>query len=131
MKPVFGAISIRSNQMKENLNDLRAFVTVAQAGSFTKAAQQVGVSQSALSHTIRGMESRLKVKLLQRTTRSVSTTEAGERLFQKLLPLFDGIDSAMNDLGETDGEVRGRLRINGTEHVFNVVLRDKFMRFMQ
>ncbi|WP_218916347.1 MULTISPECIES: LysR family transcriptional regulator [Eikenella] len=117
--------------MKENLNDLRAFVTVAQAGSFTKAAQQVGVSQSALSHTIRGMESRLKVKLLQRTTRSVSTTEAGERLFQKLLPLFDGIDSAMNDLGETDGEVRGRLRINGTEHVFNVVLRDKFMRFMQ
>ncbi|MBH5329199.1 LysR family transcriptional regulator [Eikenella sp. S3360] len=117
--------------MKENLNELRAFVTVAQAGSFTKAAQQVGVSQSALSHTIRGMESRLKVKLLQRTTRSVSTTEAGEQLYQKLLPLFEGIDSAIDALGETSGEVRGRLRINGTEHAFNVVLREKLTRFLQ
>ena len=117
--------------MKENLNDLRAFLTVAQAGSFTKAAQQIGVSQSALSHSIRGMEGRLKVKLLQRTTRSVSTTGAGERLYQKLLPLFEGIDNAVDELGETDGEVRGRLRINGTEHAFNVVLRDKITRFMQ
>ncbi len=116
--------------MKENLNDLRAFLVVAQAGSFTKAAQQIGVSQSALSHSIRAMEKRLKVKLLLRTTRSVSTTEAGERLFQKLSPLFDDIDHAVDALGEASGEVRGRLRINGTEHAFNVVLRDKIARFL-
>ncbi|WP_251278679.1 helix-turn-helix domain-containing protein, partial [Enterobacter hormaechei] len=65
---------------RENLNDLQAFVHVARAGSFTKAAAQLGVSQSALSHAMRGLEQRLGVRLLTRTTRSVSTTEAGARL---------------------------------------------------
>lgn len=66
--------------MRENLNDLQAFVMVARAGSFTKAAAQLGVSQSALSHTIRALEQRLDIRLLTRTTRSVSPTEAGAQL---------------------------------------------------
>ena len=84
--------------MKENLNDLRTFLLVAQSGSFTKAAAQLGVSQSALSHAVRALEERLKIKLLHRTTRSMSTTEAGERLYQRLLPLFDHIDQEICDV---------------------------------
>ena len=102
--------------MKENLNDLRAFLVVARVGSFTKAAQLLGVSQSALSHCIRGIEDRLHIKLLQRTTRSVATTGAGERLYQKLSPLFDVIDDELNALSAMRDTVRGRLRINGSEH---------------
>lgn len=117
--------------MKENLNDLRAFLVVAREGSFTKAAAVLGVSQSALSHSIRGIEERLKIKLFLRTTRSVSTTEAGEQLYQKLSPLFDDIDREINELGEFRNAVRGRLRINGTPHVFQTVLRDKFARFLR
>ncbi|HGO5822630.1 TPA: LysR family transcriptional regulator [Mannheimia haemolytica] len=115
--------------MKENLNDLRAFLLVAQTGSFTKAAAQMGVSQSALSHSIRGIEERLKIKLFHRTTRSISTTEAGERLYQRLLPLFDEIDQEVNGLSEFRNALKGTLRINGNEHVFRDVLADKFAEF--
>ena len=73
---------------RENFNDLIAFVTVAREGSFTKAAAQLGVSQSALSHTLRALETRLGLRLLSRTTRSVFPTEAGERLLQTLAPRF-------------------------------------------
>ena len=71
---------------RENFSDLLAFLAVARERSFTRAAAQLGVSQSALSHTIRSLETRLGLRLLTRTTRSVSTTEAGERLFQALSP---------------------------------------------
>lgn len=94
--------------MKENLNDLRAFLLVAQTSSFTKAAAQMGVSQSALSHSIRGIEERLQIKLFHRTTRSISTTEAGERLYQRLLPLFDEIDQEVNGLSEFSQCVKRR-----------------------
>ncbi|HBO37659.1 MAG TPA: LysR family transcriptional regulator [Pasteurellaceae bacterium] len=117
--------------MKENLNDLRAFLVVARSGSFTKAGAQLGVSQSALSHSIRGIEERLKIKLFNRTTRSISTTEAGERLYQRLSPLFDNIDNEINQLSELRNTVSGTLRINGNEHVFRYVLGEKFERFMQ
>lgn len=117
--------------MKENLNDLRAFLVVAQQGSFTKAARQMGVSPSALSHSIRGVEERLQVKLFNRTTRSVSTTDAGERLYQRLLPLFDGIDREVDALSEVRDAVRGKVRINGTRHVFDHVLRERLGRFVQ
>ena len=117
--------------MKENLNDLRAFLVVAQQGSFTKAARQMGVSPSALSHSIRGVEERLQVKLFNRTTRSVSTTEAGERFYQRLLPLFDGIDREVDALSEVRDAVRGKVRINGTRHVFDHVLRERIGRFVQ
>ena len=117
--------------MKENLNDLRAFLVVAQQGSFTRAARQMGVSPSALSHSIRGVEARLQVKLFNRTTRSVSTTEAGERLYQRLLPLFDEIDREVDALSEVRDAVRGWVRINGTRHVFDHVLRERIGRFVQ
>lgn len=117
--------------MKENLNDLRAFLKVAETGSFTKAAAQMGVSQSALSHSIRGIEERLKLKLFHRTTRSISTTDAGEQLFQRILPLFAEIDREIDELGEFRNSITGSLRINGNEHCFRYVLADKFAQFAQ
>ena len=78
-----------------NLDDLLAFVAVGQEGSFTKAAAKLGVSQSALSHTIRGLEERLRVRLLTRTTRSVSPTAAGERLLRTLAPRFEEIEAEL------------------------------------
>ncbi len=78
---------------RENFSDLLAFITVARMQSFTQAAAQIGVSQSALSHTIRALETRLGVRLLTRTTRSVSPTEAGERLLKTVAPRFDEIET--------------------------------------
>ncbi|TNG95253.1 LysR family transcriptional regulator [Pasteurellaceae bacterium USgator11] len=115
----------------ENLDDLKAFLLVAQTGSFTKAAAQVGVSQSALSYTVRTLEERLKVKLLERTTRSVASTAAGERLRQKIAPLLAGIDEAVLDLGSDSGKMGGKLRINGNEHALNYVLKGRLIRFAQ
>ena len=83
---------------RENYNDLLAFLTVARERSFTRAAAQLGVSQSALSHTIRGLEARLGLRLLTRTTRHVAATEAGERLFRELAPNFGDIDAALANL---------------------------------
>ena len=117
--------------MKENLNDLRTFIVVARTGSFTNAAAQMGVSQSALSHSIRGIEERLKIKLFHRTNRSISTTEAGEQLYQRLSPLFDDIDKEINELSAFRNAVSGSLRINGNEHVFRYVLNEKLAQFMQ
>lgn len=117
--------------MKENLNDLRAFIVVARTGSFTKAAAQMNVSQSALSHSIRGIEERLQIKLFHRTTRSISTTEAGEQLYQRLSPLFDDIDKELDGLSLFRNVVSGSLRINGNEHVFRYVLDEKLATFMQ
>ena len=76
----------------ENLNDLLAFVAVAKERSFTRAAARLGVSQSALSHTVRGLEERLGLRLLTRTTRSVAPTEAGDRLLRVAGPRLDEID---------------------------------------
>src|SRR5881396_1535145 len=88
---------------RANINDLLAFLAVARERSFTKAAAKLGVSQSALSHTMRELEARLGVRLLTRTTRSVSPTEAGERLLQTLSPCFEEIDAqlaAITELGK-------------------------------
>ncbi len=118
--------------MQENLNDLRTFLVVAREGSFTKAAAQLGVSQSALSHAVKTMEERLGIKLLVRTTRSVSTTQAGERLRQKLTPLFADIDHEMDNLRSVeDGQLHGSLRINATEHAFAVVLWERLQGFIR
>lgn len=76
-----------------NLNDLLAFLAVGQERSFTRAAAQLGVSQSALSHTIRGLEERRGLRLLTRTTRSVSPTEAGQRLLHTIGPRFEEIEA--------------------------------------
>ena len=107
---------------RENLNDLLAFLTVAQERSFTRAAGKLGVSQSALSHTIRALETRLGVRLLTRTTRSVSPTEAGERLMQTIAPRLEEIEAeiaAVSDLGDRPS---GTIRITAIDHVIDSVL---------
>lgn len=115
--------------MSENLNDLKAFVVIAQTGSFTKAAGQLGVSQSALSYTLKMLEQRLGVKLLNRTTRSVSPTQEGEQLLNDIEPLITGIEQKLYNLNEFRDYPRGRLRINGTELSLNFLLWEKLAKF--
>lgn len=107
--------------MPQNFNDLQAFLAVAQARSFTKAAAQMGVSQSALSHTIRSLEERLGVRLLTRTTRSVSPTEAGARLLATIAPRFEEIDSELAALSEFRDRPAGTIRITAAEHGANIL----------
>lgn len=107
---------------RTNLNDLAAFVTVASEGSFTRAAAQLGVSQSALSHTLRGLEARLGVRLLTRTTRSVTPTEAGERLLQTWGPRLAEIDAELADLGRLRDRPAGNLRITTDEYAASAVI---------
>jgi DNA-binding transcriptional LysR family regulator len=107
---------------RENYNDLLAFLTVARERSFTRAAAQLGVSQSALSHTISGLEARLGLRLLTRTTRNVAPTEAGERLFNELAPNFGDIDAAVANLSELRDKPSGTLRINTAEHAAITIL---------
>jgi DNA-binding transcriptional LysR family regulator len=97
-------------------DDLSAFAAVVRAGSFTRAAAQLGVTQSALSQTIRALERRLDLKLLNRTTRSVSPTEAGERLYQTVGPRFADIEAELAVLREMRGKPAGSVRITATEH---------------
>lgn len=104
------------------VNDLIAFLAVARAQSFTKAAGKLGVSQSALSHTIRGLEERLGLRLLTRTTRSVSPTEAGERLLVSIGPRLDEIESELAALSAFREKPAGTIRINAGEHAANAVL---------
>lgn len=103
-------------------DDLAAFAAVVNTGSFTKAAAQFGVSQSALSQTVRALERRLDLKLLNRTTRSVSTTEAGERLFRTVGPRFADIEAELAVLGELRGKPAGSVRITATEHAVRTVV---------
>lgn len=108
--------------LRKNLNDLVVFVTVAKEGSFTRAAAQLGVSQSALSHTVRDMESRLGVRLLTRTTRSLSMTEAGQRLFENVAPRLEDIEADLVAVGELRDRPAGTIRITTAEHAANSVL---------
>ncbi|MBU0913528.1 MAG: LysR family transcriptional regulator [Gammaproteobacteria bacterium] len=116
--------------MQENFNDLMAFVTVAKAKSFTKAAAQMGVSQSALSHTIKALEARLGIRLLTRTTRSVSPTEAGNRLLQSIAPRFEEISSELAALTEFRDKPAGTIRITTAEHAASFVLWPKLKEFL-
>ena len=115
---------------RDNLSDLLAFLAVAREESFTRAAAQLGVSQSALSHTIRGLEARLGLRLLARTTRSVAPTEAGERLLRTVGPRFDEIDAALAALGELRDRPAGTIRITAGEHAADSVLWPALARFL-
>ncbi|WP_375038341.1 LysR family transcriptional regulator [Acinetobacter sp. RW6] len=115
--------------MSENLDDLKSFIIVAQTRSFTKAAGQLGVSQSALSYTLKMLEQRLGIKLLNRTTRSVSLTQEGEQLLNDIEPLITGIEQKLYNLNEFRDSPRGKLRINGTEISLNFLLWDKLSKF--
>ncbi|OCX58200.1 LysR family transcriptional regulator [Thioclava sp. SK-1] len=101
--------------LRENITDLVAFAAVARERSFTRAAGQLGVSQSALSHTIRGLEERLGLRLLTRTTRSVSTTPAGERLLKTLAPNLAQIETELRDLSEMRDTPAGTIRITAPD----------------
>jgi len=107
---------------REELADLNAFVTVAEERSFTRAAAKIGTSQSALSYTIRRLETRLGVRLLARTTRSVAPTEAGERLLQTLGPALDQIGTELAALGELRDKPAGTIRLTATEHAAQAVI---------
>ena len=107
---------------RENLNDLLAFLAVARERSFTKAAAQLGVSQSALSHTMRALEERLGLRLLTRTTRSVSPTEAGQRLLNTIGPRFEEIETELAALSAFRDKPAGTLRITAGEHSAETIL---------
>jgi DNA-binding transcriptional LysR family regulator len=114
-----------------NLNDLVAFLAVAQERSFTKAAAKLGVSQSALSHTIRGLEEQLGVRLLTRTTRSVSPTEAGQRLLGALAPRFEEIEAEIEALNELREKPVGTIRISATDYAIETILWPKLTKFLR
>ena len=107
------------------LDDLVALVAVGRERSFTKAAAKLGVSQSALSHTVRGLEARLGVRLLTRTTRSVSPTEAGERLLRSVAPRLEEITAELASLTELREKPAGTVRITATEFAIDTVLLPK------
>jgi DNA-binding transcriptional LysR family regulator len=107
---------------RDTINDLQAFLAVAREQSFTKAATKLGVSQSALSHTVRGLEAQLGLRLLTRTTRSVAPTPAGERLLTTMGPLLDEIEAGMTALSEFRERPAGTIRITAGEHAAHTVL---------
>jgi DNA-binding transcriptional LysR family regulator len=115
---------------RQNLNDLLAFLAVARERSFTRAAAQLGVSPSALSHTIRALEQRLGLRLLTRSTRSVAPTEAGERLFRTVGPRFDEIEVELAALSELREKPSGTIRITAGEHSAKAILWPKIERLL-
>jgi len=112
------------------LHDLMAFLAVGEERSFTKAAAKLGVSQSALSHTMRGLEERLGVRLLTRTTRSVAPTEAGQRLLRSIGPLFEEIEAELAALGELREKPAGTIRITATEYAADEILLPKLAQLL-
>src|SRR5436190_13441813 len=114
-----------------NLDDLLAFVAVGRERSFTKAAAKLGVSQSALSHTIRELEERLGVRLLTRTTRSVAPTEAGERLLRTVAPRFEEIDAELVAVSELREKPAGTIRITATDYAADTILWQKLVKLLR
>jgi DNA-binding transcriptional LysR family regulator len=114
-----------------HLDDLAAFLAVGREKSFTKAAAKLGVSQSALSHTMRALEERLGVRLLTRTTRSVAPTEAGERLLHTLGPRFEEIDAELAALSELREKPAGAVRITATEYAADAILLPKLAKLLR
>ncbi|MCO5396682.1 LysR family transcriptional regulator [Ralstonia soli] len=115
---------------KQNLNDLQTFIAVAREGSFTRAAAQLGVSQSALSQTVRELESRLGIRLLNRTTRSVSPTEAGERLLATVAPRFEEIEAELLALSELRDKPAGMIRITASGDSADSILLPKLVQIL-
>lgn len=117
--------------MDGKVDDLQAFLAVAREQSFTKAAAKLRVTPSALSHTIRGLEERLGIRLLARTTRNVSPTEAGARLMQSIAPLFEQIQEEVEALSELRDKPKGTIRITCTDDQIELCLRPKLSQFLQ
>jgi DNA-binding transcriptional LysR family regulator len=107
---------------RDNINDILVFFAVARERSFTRAAARLGMTQSALSHIIRGLENRLGVRLLTRTTRSVSPTEAGERLLQNVAPRLEEIEAEIAAISDLGDKPAGTVRITAIDHVVDTIL---------
>lgn len=115
---------------RENIDDLQAFVSVAREQSFTRAAATLGVSPSALSQTITALEARTGVRLLTRTTRSVSVTEAGERLLNEVGSRLDGIHAALTSMNDLREKPAGTIRLTSDEHAAEAILWPVLERFL-
>jgi len=115
----------------ENLRDLNAFVAVAEEGSFTRASVRLGVSQSALSQTVRNLEERVGIRLLNRTTRNVAPTEAGERLLSSVAPALEEIERGFTRLGTLRDRPAGTVRISADEYAIQSVLWPALERFLR
>lgn len=115
---------------RDNVNDLSAFVAVARERSFTRAAAQLGVSQPALSRTIRALEARLGVRLLTRNTRSVVPTQAGETLLQMAGPHLEGIEASLATLSSLRDKPAGSLRITSVEHASDTIIAPALATFL-
>src|SRR5436189_2778369 len=116
---------------REHLNDLLAFLAGARERSFTRAAAKLGVSQSALSHTIRGLEERLGLRLLTRTTRSVSPPQGGERLLQTVGPRFEEIEAELAALSEFREKPAGTIRITAVDYAVDTIIWPKLTAFLR
>jgi len=115
---------------RDPFSDLVAFLAVARERSFTKAAGKLGVSTSALSHTVRGLEERLGLRLLTRTTRSVAPTQVGERLLQSVGQRFDEVETELKALSELRDKPAGTIRVTAAEHAANTVLAPAMAKFL-
>jgi DNA-binding transcriptional LysR family regulator len=113
-----------------DLNNLAAFIVVARERSFTRAAAQIGVTQSALSHTIRGLEEKLGIRLLTRTTRGVSPTEAGDRLLANVGPYYEGIEAELAALNALRERPAGTIRISSHDHAARTILWPKLSKLL-
>ena len=116
---------------RTDLDDLQAFLAVAREQSFTRAAARLGVSQSALSQALRGLEARLGLRLLVRTTRRVAPTEVGERLLRTLGPRFEEIDAELQAVREFREKPAGTIRITATEYATEAILLPKLAKLLQ
>jgi len=117
--------------VRKDANDLLAFLAVARERSFTRAAAKLGVSQSALSHTIRGLEARLGLRLLTRTTRSVSPTAVGERLLRTVGHRFAEIEAELEALSELRERPAGTVRITTTDYAADTILWPKLVKLLR
>ncbi|AGR58605.1 Transcriptional regulatory protein [Salmonella bongori N268-08] len=125
------AVGLEKYMLRDNFNDLWYLIVVARERSFTRAAAKLGVSQSALSHAIRGLEERLGIRLLTRTTRSVAPTEAGERLIHGVGPRFDEIETELLAVTEMRQRVTGNIRLTLSEHALHSTVWPALQPFLQ
>lgn len=116
---------------RTNLNDVVAFLTVARERNFTRAAAKLGISQSSLSHIVRDLETRLGIRLLRRTTRSVSPTEAGERLLKTVGPRLEEVETELSALSELREKPSGTIRITATDVATDTILWPKLEKFLR
>ena len=116
---------------RDNIHEMVAFLAVARERSFTKAAGKLGVTASALSHSIKGLEQRLKIRLLSRTTRDVSPTEAGERLVRSVGPLLEAMEAEIAGLSDLSDRPAGTIRIACTDYVISSIFRPVLAKFLR